>query len=141
MSRTGHPSDTSLRERLAELTLELIRIPSVTGDEAALADYLMAWARAQPQLGADDVLRDGNAVAVGSPDPHRPCLALVGHTDTVPPHPDAPPVGRDSDRIVGRGASDMKGALAVMLALGERLELATLPFSLLLVFYDHEEGA
>ena len=48
-------------ERLAELTLELVSIPSVTGDEAALAELVEARCRALPNT---EVERLGNAVVV-----------------------------------------------------------------------------
>ena len=79
---------TSARERLAEACLELVRIPSVTGDEAAITQHLERWAVQLPGVEADDIVRQGNALIVGTPDDLRPCVALVGHTDTVPPPPE-----------------------------------------------------
>ena len=43
-------------------------------------------------------------------------------------------------RIHGRRASDMKGALAVMIELWNRLEKPALPIELVEIFYDREEG-
>ena len=135
------PSISSVRERLAQACVELVRIPSVTGNEAAIADHLERWALSLTQVSREDVIRHGNALIVGTPDT-RPCVALVGHTDTVPP-PDkgAIEASRDGDRIVGLGASDMKGSIAVMQALFEQLDLTKLPFDLMLILYDREEGA
>jgi succinyl-diaminopimelate desuccinylase len=52
----------------------------------------------------------------------RPCLLFAGHTDVVPPGPveawSTPPFGatiRDG-KLYGRGAADMKGGVAAMLA-------------------------
>ncbi len=129
-----------LHERLADLTLELVRVPSVTGEERELAHRIERWALSTPQVARDDVIREGNALIVGQPDHRRPCVALIGHLDTVPPADGAPPPSRDAARVCGRGAADMKGGLAVMLALAEDLDLANLPFNLMLVFYDREEG-
>ena len=75
----------------------------------------------------------------------RPLVLLVGHTDTVPPKPGDGPPRVDGDTIHGLGASDMKGGLAVMLALAEDLfpragSGAPCAYDLGLVFYDHEEG-
>jgi succinyl-diaminopimelate desuccinylase len=64
----------------------------------------------------------------------------VGHTDTVPPKAGEAPPRRDGQRIYGLGSSDMKGGLAVMLALAERLPFAALPVDVGFVFYDREEG-
>lgn len=122
---------------LAELTLQLCRIPSVTGDEAAIADYLTgACTRI---LGDKGVRRVGNSlVAVAPIQADRPTIALFGHSDTVKPASDQP-LRLDSDRVFGCGASDMKGGLAVMLKLLERhAELARA--NLVCVFYDMEEG-
>lgn len=122
---------------LAELTLQLCRIPSVTGDEGAIADYLAG--AASRLVGHQGVRRVGHSVvAVAPARPDRPTIALFGHTDTVKPASDQPLEGRQ-DRVFGCGASDMKGGLAVMLELlaGHReLERA----NLVCVFYDKEEG-
>ncbi|RYF06402.1 MAG: M20/M25/M40 family metallo-hydrolase, partial [Deltaproteobacteria bacterium] len=124
-------------QALADKLLQLLQIPSVTGDEAAIALYLHRWA----QRCRLPVLRQGNALVIGRPDRRRPCIALVGHTDTVPGHPQDIPPQQLGERIVGLGASDMKGALAVIQQLFEDLPHAELPFALLAIFYDREEGA
>jgi succinyl-diaminopimelate desuccinylase len=129
-----------IRERLVEATVELLSIPSVTGAERELAHHFERWALGQPHISRDDVIRTGNNLVIGQPDGHRPCLALVGHLDTVPPHSSDGPVRIDGRRVYGRGASDMKGGLAVMQTLVENLDLDRLPFCLLLLLYDREEG-
>src|SRR5207247_1975256 len=50
----------------------------------------------------------------------RPFVLLVGHLDTVPAQGNIPGRIKDST-VVGLGASDMKGGLAVMIELGRRL--------------------
>jgi succinyl-diaminopimelate desuccinylase len=129
-----------IRERLIEATLELVNIPSVTGDERELAHHLERWSLTLPHVSRDDIIRSGNNLVVGQPDGRRPCVALAGHLDTVPPHPSDPPPRVDGNRVYGRGASDMKGGLAVMQTLFENLDLDRLPFCLLLLLYDREEG-
>lgn len=119
--------------RLAELTLQLCRIPSVIGDEGAICDHVEARLRA---LGLE-VQRLGNTVAGRGPSRGRPRLGLFGHLDTVPGTQE-PRI--EGDRIYGLGSSDMKGGLAVMLALAEDLDLEAIPFDLDFVFYDKEEG-
>ncbi|MBW3664129.1 MAG: M20/M25/M40 family metallo-hydrolase [Actinobacteria bacterium] len=119
-------------EALTARTLELLRIPSVTGDESAIADHVAAT------YGSDRVTRVGNSVVVGEPS-GRPAIALVGHLDTVPATEDDREPRVESGVIVGRGASDMKGGIAV----GERLraDLAgSSPYDLVLVLYAAEEG-
>jgi succinyl-diaminopimelate desuccinylase len=137
---TFDPTSSASKERLAELSLELVRIPSVTGDETAITDHLEAWARGLKQFPAEMITRQGNGLVVGRPDQKRPCVALVGHTDTVPPHEGDPEPGIEGDRLTGLGASDMKSSLAVMQLLCETLALDELPFCLMLLFYDKEEG-
>jgi succinyl-diaminopimelate desuccinylase len=121
---------------LADLTLALCAIPSETGTEGAIADDLEA--RCVALLGPAHVQRHGNSV-VALP-PHRasrPTLGLFGHSDTVKPASDQPLAIRDG-RVYGCGASDMKGGLAVMLALLADHE--ALGCNLVAVFYDKEEG-
>ena len=123
--------------RLADLTLELCRMPAVTGQEKAIADQLEPACRARYGC---EVRRIGNSLVAGHFDDPRPTLLLAGHLDTVPLHPGDPPASIDGERVVGLGSSDMKGGVAVMLALAEELELARLPVNLALVLYDREEG-
>jgi succinyl-diaminopimelate desuccinylase len=123
---------------LGERTLALCRIPSPIGQEAALADHVEAWARAH--FGQGQVLRHSHSLVLGNLDDPRPAVALVGHLDTVPPHPTDGAPRIEGDRLFGLGASDMKGGLAVMMALAEDLPRAALPVNLVLVLYEREEG-
>jgi glutamate carboxypeptidase len=52
-------------------------------------------------------------------------LVLVGHLDTVVAHDAHQPLARDGDKLIGSGAVDMKGGVA--LALGVMRELAASP--------------
>jgi len=129
-----------IAQRLIDHCMTLCALPSVTGDEAALCDHLEAWARKLP-LGAP-IVRHGHGLIMGAPAADRPTVALVGHIDTVPPAevPMAPP-SCDGTRLVGLGASDMKGGIAVMQALYEDLASQPLgPIAPMLVLYDKEEG-
>ena len=119
---------------LAETTLALCGIASVTGHERAIADELERRARS---LGAS-VRRVGESVVaeIGS----GATVALFGHSDTVKPASDQPLELRDG-RVYGCGASDMKGGLAVMLALLADAKAGLFPgVRLRCVFYDREEG-
>lgn len=105
---------------LIHLTRELVRIPSLFGQEEALAQHI---AQTMRSLGFDDVATDdyGNVVGVIEGDLPGPTLLLDAHMDTIDVHPrDAwsyDPFGGDLDggRIYGRGSSDMKGSLAAMI--------------------------
>jgi succinyl-diaminopimelate desuccinylase len=121
-------------ERLAELTLELVSIPSVTGDEGALADLVETRCRA---LAGARVERVGNAVVARTGPDEPGAVALVGHLDTVPPWPEHR-AHREGLRVIGRGAADMKGGAAAILAVLEHAAANELPA--VGIFYDREEG-
>jgi len=127
-----------LAAKLAQRTLELCRIPSPIGQEREIADHLERWAWSL--FPRSQVYRKSNSLVVGSVADGRPTVALVGHLDTVPPHPSDGPARIERDRIFGRGSSDMKGGVAVMMALAEGLPRDRLPYNLLLIFYEREEG-
>ena len=82
--------------------------------------------------------------AIGPTD--RPGLVLSGHTDVVPVAGQAwtgDPfrARREGGRVLGRGAADMKGFLACMLALAPDLVRAPLRKPVILAFsYDEEVG-
>ncbi|MDR0966234.1 MAG: succinyl-diaminopimelate desuccinylase [Myxococcales bacterium] len=131
-------SEAALKSRLAQLTCSLCDIPSVTGDERALCDHLEAWARARFSDG--EIRRVGNSLVLGTLDDPRPLVALVGHLDTVPGAATDFPARIVGERVVGLGSSDMKSGDAVMMALAEDLDRATLDLNPVLVFYEREEG-
>jgi succinyl-diaminopimelate desuccinylase len=115
-------------------------VRSPIGEEAALCAQLAAEAAA---AWPGEVQRIGNSLVLGRVASGKPAVVLLGHLDTVPLQDGDFPTRREGGRVFGRGASDMKGALAVMLELGERLGpagRAGLPVELVLVLYDREEG-
>jgi succinyl-diaminopimelate desuccinylase len=126
---------------LVALLAAVCDIPSVSGDEAALAHAVEQVLRAQPHL---DVVRDGNAV-VGRTDLGRPRRVVVaGHIDTVPVAANLPTrlEGTGGDAVLwGRGTVDMKGGVAVMLALAVELGRPGREpeADVTWVFYDNEE--
>ncbi len=128
--------DPELSERLANLTLELCKIPSVTGEEAAISADIEARLLAIPEL---EVSRLGPTV-MAQTGGEGPLIVLYGHTDTVAPKAQDPEPHRDGDQLFGLGASDMKAGLAVMLLLAEKWSSKPRRCRLGLVFYDAEEG-
>jgi succinyl-diaminopimelate desuccinylase len=128
----------ALANRLAARTLELCRIRSPVGEERELADWIEAWARKHYSHG--EVFRHSHSLALGSLADSRPTVALIGHLDTVPAHPSDAAPRMAEGRVYGLGSSDMKGGLAVMTALRESLQVGQLPYNLVLIFYEREEG-
>jgi len=95
---------------LAKRTLELVDIPSVSRDEARALAYV---ADAVPL----PLVHESEGALVHAPERSgAPLVLLAGHVDTVPEQGNLP--GRiEEGRVVGLGASDMKGGVAVMIEL------------------------
>jgi len=100
-------------ERLTKLTYDLVRIKSYTGDTVEAAGF---YAEHLTGLGlAVETVTDfpNSPVVIGRlRGGDGPTLTLNGHIDTVPV--DHPPVELKDGTIYGRGAADMKSALAAM---------------------------
>ena len=105
--------------RVLDLTRELIERPSVTPDDAgcqqAIVDRLLPLGFEAEWFLCGDVTNVLITHGIGSPS-----LWFLGHTDVVPPgsetHWQSPPFqpeARDG-KLYGRGAVDMKGAVAAM---------------------------
>jgi succinyl-diaminopimelate desuccinylase len=116
---------------LADRALALVDLPSVSGSEAAVRDYVR---EAVPlPLAYDDGETLLYARRIG-----KPLVLLAGHLDTVPAQGNLP--GRiEGGAIVGLGASDMKGGLAVMIELGRLAAESELAYDLALLFFPREE--
>ncbi len=68
----------------------------------------------------------------------RPLVVLAGHTDTVPAQANLPGSLADG-AVLGLGASDMKGGLAVMIELANWAASAELAYDLAVLFFPREE--
>jgi succinyl-diaminopimelate desuccinylase len=122
---------------LTSLTAALCDLASVSGDERALADAVEQTLRAYPHL---EVLRDGDAVVARTRLGRTSRVVVAGHIDTVPVAGNLPTrlEGEGDDAVLwGRGTVDMKGGVAVQLALAAALTEPTRDVTW--VFYDHEE--
>jgi putative selenium metabolism hydrolase len=109
------------QDKLTKLCQELLRNPSVSGEEekvvAAIKSNMLA-------LGYDDVYIDDYGNVIGHIRGSKPGKKILfdGHIDTVPVPDDskwtyAPFGGEIHDgKIYGRGASDMKGQTSAMIA-------------------------
>ncbi|MFQ6049337.1 MAG: M20 family metallopeptidase, partial [Phycisphaerae bacterium] len=106
-----------MNDRLIQDLCDLIAIPSVSGSEQQISEFVRQRCT---QTGAD-VQADphGNVTAIVAASSDGPILHVAGHLDTVPPadHWSADPYTprRLNDRIIGLGSSDMKAGLAGML--------------------------
>ncbi|MBI1799713.1 MAG: succinyl-diaminopimelate desuccinylase [Candidatus Eisenbacteria bacterium] len=123
-------------ESLARLLETLIAIPSETGHEAAIAEWVSARLG---RVAAGDLLGSGLSMVWRGPRRGRPLLVLAGHLDTVPANGNAEP-RREDGRVYGVGSSDMKAGDAVLIATLEACDFDRSPFDLAAVFYDAEEG-
>ncbi|MGB8952462.1 MAG: M20/M25/M40 family metallo-hydrolase [Candidatus Aminicenantales bacterium] len=103
---------------LFELTRELINIPSVTGSEGDIADFLALYLKKQGfDVDEQEVEeRRRNIFASAGPSPG---IVLCTHMDTVPGHF---PAAEDNSFIYGRGACDAKGALSAMAVAAQELK-------------------
>ncbi|HUI47899.1 MAG TPA: succinyl-diaminopimelate desuccinylase [Acidimicrobiia bacterium] len=127
-----------MTQDLLELTRELCEIPSVSGSEAVIADVVEA--RLRKVGSALRVERIGENVVARTERGLDRRIVLGGHLDTVPANGNA--VARvEGDVLHGLGATDMKGGLAVLLALADDLADARARFDLTLVLYEGEEVA
>lgn len=136
-----------LQQDVSLLTAALIDINSVSDQETAIADAVEQALRA---LDYFEVTRDGDSIVARTTAGHAERVILAGHLDTVPlPGTEGArgtvPSSWDGTPgegvLHGRGAVDMKGGVAVQLALaaaigrGELVPQRDVTF----VFYDHEE--
>jgi succinyl-diaminopimelate desuccinylase len=116
---------------LAERTLDLVNIPSESGREMELYSYITSV------VPLEQAYSDGESVIFAQRS-GRPLVLLAGHTDTVPAQGNLP--GRIEDgAVVGLGASDMKGGLAVMIELARWAAGTELAYDLALLFFPREE--
>ncbi|MBY0450893.1 MAG: M20/M25/M40 family metallo-hydrolase [Cyanobacteria bacterium] len=134
-------------ERLLETFLAMVQIDSPSGDEGAMAAYLIAWAK---RLGLDwHQDATGNVVVnvPGCESTHSDCLVLSGHMDVVPPCSGVKPVvtGSGSDRVIHSdnttvlGADDKAGLAVILEAVETALEEKLARPALRLLFTVEEE--
>jgi succinyl-diaminopimelate desuccinylase len=126
-----------LDQDVADLTADLVDVPSVSGDEGRLADAVEAALRAGGGLAVE---RDGNVVLARTELGRTQRVVLAGHLDTVPIAGNVPS-RIDGDRLHGCGTADMKSGLAVMLRIAHRVATGELDprVDLTWAFYDCEE--
>jgi acetylornithine deacetylase len=120
-----------------ELARQLIDIPSVTGDELAVGEFLASHLE---QLGyrveRQEVAPDRfNVIATtGAP----PRVVFSTHMDTVPPFIES---REDDEFIYGRGSCDAKGVMAAQIFAAQRLRDEGVNEVGLLFMVDEEMGS
>lgn len=120
-----------------ELTRKLIDIPSVTGDEKSVGEFLASYLEAlgyrvvKQEVAADRFNIFGRTDAF-------PRVVLSTHLDTVPPFIAS---SEDEARIYGRGACDAKGIVAAQINAAERLRSEGVEEIGLLFTVDEEQGS
>ncbi len=130
-------AELDLRTDVVDLAAAVCDVPSVSGEERALADLVEAALRREPHL---EVLRDGDAVLARTRLGRPTRVVVAGHLDTVPVAGNLPTwrTGEGADEVLwGRGTVDMKSGVAVMLSLAAELDAPR--HDVTWVFYDHEE--
>ncbi len=131
---TVDPND-QLPEDLLALTAQLVDVPSVSRNEGPLVDWLEAELRDIEWLQVDRV---GDNLVARTDAGLSTRLVLAGHTDTVPAVGNAT-ARIEGTRLWGVGSTDMKGGLAIQLALARSLAVTAMDVTY--VFYAREEIA
>ncbi|MCB9892709.1 MAG: M20/M25/M40 family metallo-hydrolase [Planctomycetes bacterium] len=103
----------TMRERWVERLIEIAHVDTTTGHE----DRGLPWLRAYlDELGAQvhvqEVAEGRSNVLAQFCDPGHARLLFTTHLDTVPPHL---PVGRQKNRVFGRGTCDAQGQIVAQL--------------------------
>ncbi|PWJ56178.1 succinyldiaminopimelate desuccinylase [Quadrisphaera granulorum] len=159
-STTGRTHDPAPHHRLdltgdvVDLAAALCDVESVSGREGPLADLVEdalrhLGSREGAGGGHYEVLRHGDAVVARTRLGRAERVVVAGHLDTVPLAGGDVPSRREVvdgvDRLVARGATDMKGGVAMALSAAAAVAeaLASEPRRVVRdvtwVFYDHEE--
>jgi len=131
----------NLYEDSIQLLRRLVRIPSLSGQEAEVAACVRAFLSGCG-IPAEEVR--GNVLALNRRfDPAKPTLALDAHLDTVPANNgytrDSHDSGSDPDIIYGLGSNDDGGSVVSMTAAFRHFFEAEMPVNLMLILSRQEE--
>jgi len=120
------------------LTRQLVDIESISGNEAAVGNYLYGeLCRLGYQTQKMPVEGDRFNVYATSPEHPHPAVVLSTHMDTVPPFIVS---SEDAGRIYGRGSCDAKGIIAAQIAAAERLRQQSVHVGLLFVVGEERDS-
>jgi len=120
------------------LTRQLIDIESISGNEAAVGNYLYGeLCRVGYQTRRIPVEGNRCNIYATSPEQPHPAIVFSTHMDTVPPFI---PSSEDATRIYGRGSCDAKGIIAAQIAASERLRQKGIYVGLLFVVGEERDS-
>ena len=120
------------------LTRQLIDIESISGNEAAVGNYLYGeLCRLGYQTRKIAVEGDRFDILATWPEHSNPTVVFSTHMDTVPPFI---PSSEDADKIYGRGSCDAKGIIAAQVAAAERLRQQDIYVGLLFVVGEERDS-
>ena len=148
LTGTSWPERVS-RQAIVDVASSLISIPSVSGDEKEVMDFVVGWCEERGinyTVTAKNPARPNVIAWVGDPE-SGPVIAMNGHLDTVPVSdakswrtgPFDPVVSDDGKKLYGRGSSDMKSSVGVMMATLELFKDAELDGALMAHIVSDEE--
>jgi acetylornithine deacetylase len=127
-----------IRMDAVTLTRQLVDIESITGNEAAVGNYLYGeLCRLGYQTKKMPVEDNRFNVYATSPEHPHPAVVFSTHMDTVPPFI---PSSEDAGRIYGRGSCDAKGIIAAQIAAAERLRQQNIHVGLLFVVGEERDS-
>jgi acetylornithine deacetylase len=120
------------------LTRQLVDIESITGNEAAVGNYLYGeLCRLGYQTKKMPVETDRFNLFATSLEEPKPAVFFSTHMDTVPPFISS---SEDDQRIYGRGSCDAKGIIAAQIAAAERLRRNGIHVGLLFVVGEERDS-
>src|ERR1700685_1480424 len=120
------------------LTRQLIDIESITGNEAAVGNYLYGeLCRLGYQTKKVPVEVERFNVQATAFEQPQPAVFFSTHMDTVPPFIAS---SEDAGRIYGRGSCDAKGIIAAQVAAAERLRKTDVHVGLLFVVGEERDS-
>src|SRR5579885_869157 len=120
------------------LTRQLVDIESITGNEAAVGNYLYGEL-CRIGYNARKMPVEGNRFNVYAtvPDHDDPSVVFSTHMDTVPPFIES---SEDEANIYGRGSCDAKGIIAAQIAASEKLRREGIYVGLLFVVGEERDS-
>jgi acetylornithine deacetylase len=127
------------------LTRQLIDIESISGNEAAVGNYLfgelcrLGYRTKKMPVEGDRFNVYATPPEAGSREPEAdfPNIVFSTHMDTVPPFISS---SEDATRIYGRGSCDAKGIIAAQMAAAERLRREKIYVGLLFVVGEERDS-